>query len=472
MMSANLSYTVQTTLSSDWQLKPPVAVVGGELLPKEETSFSFETVTNQIPSSASTVIFTPIDDTVSALPTTDKPKVLGELDTLAEKISDNTSNFWLALDVLEPMVNNFQGVLSVKNGLLLSALVPIVNLPLHQGNRQFLSNTPWGRITEFVLGALTWLPLIYSGAKEILSTTVGTYQQAQAATGNPQTAQSHALSRGMLETGLELMALVIGPYALMHLSDFLISESFYRSRALFELESKTFPQIMTIIKKHAEFSHEHAFIEKHGLEHKSIQEIEKMKIFNPQGELKLSGEEGLATKALFRRYQREEMKASRFLPELGITLTKRIPIMLRETWNHIPKVLRNEMPERVDSTSVLSRLGEALVKEGTETALEHKIKFERVKAYLKTQEFKLGGYKTISSLALLALWYLCIDPVINKLANSLLVPLMVKHTNRQLAKKGLPPYHPNNKKEAQFSLQQKRTVPVVVPVPSLLSVKA
>ena len=113
MMSANLSYTVQTTLSSDWQLKPPVAVVGGELLPKEETSFSFETVTNQIPSSASTVIFTPIDDAVSALPTTDKPKVLGELDTLAEKISDNTSNFWLALDVLEPMVNNFQGVLKM-----------------------------------------------------------------------------------------------------------------------------------------------------------------------------------------------------------------------------------------------------------------------------------------------------------------------------------------------------------------------
>lgn len=439
-MATNLSYTFQAMSSAGSSFSTPV-----EKLLSKKPDAVYETAVN---TDEAVTTNTPIAKKASSQLMLNKgsPKVLGEFDSFTETVSDNTSNFWLALDVLEPMVTNFQGVLSVKNGLLLSALVPIVNLPLQKGNRQFLSETPWGRITEAILTTVTWFPLLYSGSKEILSTTLDTYQEAKDKTGSSKTAQSHALTRGMMETALEVMALVIGPYALMNLSDFLISESFYRSRALFELEGKTFPEIISLIKSKTEFAHEHEFIEKYQLEGKTLAEIEAMPVFVQKGKAVLSNADGLVIKALLRRYKRGEMAASRFLPELGVTITKRIPIIVRETFKQLPKVLRNEMPERIDSTHVLAQLGEVLVKEATEEQLGLSIKFARVKAYLKTQEFKLGSYKTLSSLALLAIWYLTLDPFINQLANSLLMPWAVKHTNRQLAKQGQPAYYPSLKK--------------------------
>ena len=449
-MPTNLSYTFQALFSTGSTATQPVeqSLSKNLSIPNEIQRNSFQSKLAQA--------------SIKVQP----PQDLNQLDTFVEKASDTVSNFGLALDVIQPMVSNFQGMLSIKNGLLLSALLPIVNLPLQKGNRQLLSESPWGRITEAVLTTITWLPICYSGGKEVLSTTLDTYQKAKQQTGSDTTAQSHALSKGMIQTSLELMALVLGPYALMSLSDFLISESFYRSRALSELEGKSFSAIMSIIKSKAEFAHEHAFIDKHDLENSTLDDLKEMPVF--KGALQLSNADGLVSKALLRRFQRGEMVKSSFLQELGVTCFERIPVILQEIIKQAPKVLRNEMPARIDSKHVLSQLGEIFIREKTEEKTGTLVAFDRVKAYLGTQEFRLGSYKTMSSLTLLAVWYLCLDPFINRLANALLTPLVVKHTNRQLVREGQPPYYPprpklfGSKQEGRTGSIKNRSLEVTV----------
>lgn len=369
-------------------------------------------------------------------------------DEFVSSAAEKTSNFWLALDVVSPVVNNFQGLINIKNGLLLSALVPIVNLPLQPSNRLLLSSSPWGRITETLLSVITWLPLMYSGTREILNTSIATYQEAQQSTHNKETAKTHAISKGMLESFLEVMALYIGPYALMSLSDSLIGNTFYRSLAIKKLEGKPFKSIMAELRRLPEFTDEHAFIDTHNLTQKTDDEIKQIPALKIEKKPKLSNAEALSTKALWRFYNRSKSRSANFLPQLWFTVSERTPVMVRELWRQLPKVIKNEMPERVDSSWVLAQLGEVYLHEAQEAHKSTKHQQPNfMQHYITTEEFKLGSYKTLASLGLLASWYLVVDPVINKLANQFLGPIMVNHANKKLIQHGKPPFYPKGFKQ-------------------------
>jgi hypothetical protein len=371
------------------------------------------------------------------------PNTADTWDEFVNNAAEKTSNFWLALDVVTPVVNNFQGFINLKNGLLLSALVPIVNLPLQPSNQLLLSSSPWGKITETLLSAVTWLPLMYSGTKEILTSSIATYQEAKQTTHSNKTAEKHAVGKGLLEAFLEVMALYIGPYALMSLSDSLISNTFYRSVAINHLANKPFNAIMQELRQLSEFTDEHSFIDTHQLTTKTDEQIRQIAALKIEKHPKLSNVEALSTKALWRFYNRKKPRSADFLSQLWFTVSKRTPVMAKELWRQLPKVLRNEMPERVDSSWVLAQLGEIYLRQQQEAyKLKDKTEKNFFKDYIHTPEFKLGSYKTISSLGLLATWYLVLDPVINKLANQFLAPIMINNTNKQLQKQGEPPFYP------------------------------